>query len=227
MAIICRSYNLLFIMTPRTACTAVGEALCSELGGEFLPGEDICAADGSIIVQKKHSTLDELLRHQILDKHELESLTKFCSVRNPFDSLVSLYLKKKIKYQPLLEDPDSWVHRHPGYAEDMQYCKSHSFDAWIRKVCYRKAIKRSLGLKPSMYRDFTAGMNLVMRYENLHGDFKNVLRAANVDRDVAIPLTNRTEAREGADYHSYYRTSSRRLVQYAYHHDLRTYDYGF
>ena len=41
MAIICRKYKLLFIMTPRTACTAIGELLCDHYDGEFLPGEDI------------------------------------------------------------------------------------------------------------------------------------------------------------------------------------------
>ena len=91
MAIICRKFNLLFIMTPRTACTAIGEFLCEHYSGEFLPAEDILDSRGFISVQKKHSTLAELLAHKLLTAREAKSLLKVAAVRNPFDSLVSLY----------------------------------------------------------------------------------------------------------------------------------------
>src|ERR1043166_3849265 len=125
MAIICREYGLLFIMTPRTACTAVGELLCNHYRGEFLPSEDILDEQGFIAVQKKHSTLTELIRHKILSPAAANSLLKIAAVRNPFDSLVSLYFKQRLKYQPLLADPTSWVNRSLGYASQMRYAQSH------------------------------------------------------------------------------------------------------
>src|SRR6476659_9512318 len=114
MAIICRQYSLLFIMTPRTACTAIGDLLCTHYGGEFLPSEDVLDLQGFISVQKKHSTLQELFKHKILAPQEAKSLLKIAAVRNPFDSLVSLYYKQRLKYQPLLSDPSSWVNRSVG-----------------------------------------------------------------------------------------------------------------
>jgi hypothetical protein len=214
-------------MTPRTACTAIGEVLCEHFGGEYLPAEDICAPDGRILVQQKHGNLEELLRFGILKKTEAESLLKFCSVRNPFDSLVSLYIKKRYKYQPLLEDPSSWVHRVPGYARDMRFCSNHSFETWITRVCCKKIIQRTVGLKPSMYRSFTQGMDVVMRYENLQDDFKKVLTNANIDWDSSIPRINRTEEKKNTDYHTFYGKSSRKLVEFAYYHDLNSYGYSF
>src|SRR5215468_1500064 len=111
MAIICRQYGLLFIMTPRTACTAVGDLLCTHYGGEFIPAEDI---------------------------------------------LDSLYFKQKLKYQPLLADPSSWVNRSIGYAGRMHYAQTHSFNEWVFNVSYRKLIKRFLTLRASMFADYTS-----------------------------------------------------------------------
>src|SRR5687768_16030892 len=105
MAILCPKYNLLFIMTPRTACSAIGELLHKEFGGEFLPGKDILDADGRVSVRRKHSTLSELIQHGLLTPSESESLLKVAAVRNPYDSLASEYLKKRFKYKALLADP--------------------------------------------------------------------------------------------------------------------------
>src|SRR6266550_3800519 len=159
MAIICRQYGLLFIMTPRTACTAIGDLLCTHYGGEFIPSEDVLDSQGFISVQKKHSTLSELIKHKILTPEEAKSLLKIAAVRNPFDSLVSLYFKQKLKYQPLLADSTSWVNRLPGYAKNMRHARAHSFNRWVLRVSYRKLIKRLLGFRPSMFADYTRGVD--------------------------------------------------------------------
>jgi hypothetical protein len=96
MAIICRKYDLLFIMTPRTASTAIGELLCEYYDGEFLPAEDMLGSLGFISVQKKHSTLSQLFAHKLLSEREAKSLVKVAAVRNPFDSLASLYFKQRL-----------------------------------------------------------------------------------------------------------------------------------
>jgi hypothetical protein len=163
MAVICRKHNLLFIMTPRTACTAIGELLCHDYGGEFLPTEDFLDGKGRISVQKKHSTLAELLEHKFLAPEEAKSLFKVASVRNPFDTLVSLYFKQRFKYQPLLDDPDSWVNRSPTYARNMKYAREHSFSRWVFRKCSRQLIKRFLAFPPSMFFDYTTRTYVIMR----------------------------------------------------------------
>ena len=180
MAIICRQYNLLFIMTPRTACTAIGELLCQSYGGEFIPSHDILDSRGLILVDKKHSTLSDLIEHKLLTTEEANSLLKVAAVRNPFDSLVSLYFKQRSKYQPLLGDPASWVNRLPGYARNMRYARAHSFNRWVLRVTYRKLIKRLLGFRPSMFAEHTRGVDIVMRYENIEADLDAVFRKAGM-----------------------------------------------
>src|SRR6266576_4373967 len=192
MAIICRQYRLLFIMTPRTACTAIGDLLCTHYGGEFIPSEDILDSQGFISVKKKHSTLSELIKHKVLTPKEAKSLLKIAAVRNPFDSLVSLYFKQKLTYQPLLADPSSWVHRSIGYAGRMHYAQTHSFNEWVFKVSYRKLIKRFLRLRASMFACYTSGMDVILRYEHIEKDLKEAFRRAGIAWKADLPDVNRT-----------------------------------
>ncbi|HEU0048023.1 MAG TPA: sulfotransferase family 2 domain-containing protein [Nitrososphaera sp.] len=227
MAIICRKYNLLFIMTPRTACTAIGELLCERFGGEFIPSDDIVDSRGLILVDKKHSTLSDLIKHKILTAEEANSLLKVAAVRNPFDSLVSLYFKQRSKYQPLLADPASWVNRLPGYAKNMRYARAHSFNRWVLRVSYRKLIKRLLGFRPSMFADHTRGVDVVIRYESIEADLGEVFRKTGMGCKADIPMVNRTDERANSDYRSFYSRVAELTVTLAYSGDLRTYGYRF
>jgi hypothetical protein len=227
MAIICREFNLLFIMTPRTACTAIGELLCKQYDGQFLPSEDILDSRGTVRVDKKHSTLSELVTEKLLSPEEAKSLLKVSAVRNPFDSLVSLYFKQRFKYQPLLADPSSWIYRWPGYVESMRYAQTHSFNAWVVKVSYRKVIKRFLGLRASMFANHTYGMDEVIRYERIEQDLKEAFNRAGIAWKADIPKVNRTDERTDRDYRSFYSRSAALAVGFAYSYDLKTYGYRF
>jgi len=227
MAIICRKYNLLFIMTPRTACTAIGELLCHSYGGEFIPSHDILDSRGLILVDKKHSTLSDLIKHKLLTTEEANSLLKVAAVRNPFDSLVSLYFKQRSKYQPLLGDPASWVNRLPGYARNMRYARAHSFNRWVLRTSYRKLIKRLLGFRPSMFAEHTRGVDIVMRYENIEADLDAVFRKAGMGSGAKIPAVNRTSERPDSDYKSFYSRVAELAVTIAYSRDLEMYGYKF
>lgn len=226
MAIICRSYNLLFIMTPRTACTALGELLLKEYGGEYLPKKDILDNKGIFKVQQKHCTLSQLIDNKILSEKDASTLIKFTVVRNPFDSIVSLYIKKKFKYKSLLDEPASWVYKLRDYAEDMKYAQNHSFNAWIFKNYKRSFSKRFFGFNPSMFGMFTEGMDEIIRFENVQYDFRKLLDKFNISKKVEIPSVNRTSERKKG-YKQYYSSFSRRFIEYVYKVDLKKYGYKF
>ena len=206
-------------MTPRTACTAIGELLCEHYAGEFLPAEDILDSRGFISVQKKHSTLSQLLAHNLLTVGEAKSLVKVAAVRNPFDSLVSLYFKQRLKYQPLLDDPSSWVHRLPDYVQ--------SINRWVLRVSYRKVIKRLLGVRSSMFADHTNGADEVIRFESMEDDSKKAFSRAGIDWKADIPSVNRTNERTDPDYRSFYSRPAVLAVALAYSYDLKRYGYRF
>ena len=227
MAIICREHGLLFIMTPRTACTAVGELLRTHYGGEYLPPEDILDKHGHTRIQQKHSTLSELMENRLLSSEDAARLLKFAAVRNPFDSLVSLYLKQRTKYQPLLLDPNSWVNRAPAYARSMRYARTHSFRAWVLRKCRKQLLKRLMGVPASMFIDFTRGVDIVIRYENLVAELNAVFGKAGLPVKAPLPTVNRTTERESADYRTWYSHSTVAAVRLAYGEDFRRFGYKF
>lgn len=213
-------------MTPRTACTALGDLLLNEYDGEYIPTRDILDSRGLYKVQKKHCTLAQLLDHKVLSHKEASGLVKFTTVRNPFDSIASLYTKKISKYKPLLDDPDSWIYKLPNYADDMKYAQNHSFDTWIFKNYKKSFVKRLLGYKPSMFRMFTEGMDEIIRFENLQNDFITLLDKADINKKLEIPSVNKTTERK-KDYKQYYSNFSKRFIEYVYKEDLKNYRYTF
>jgi len=214
-------------MTPRTACTAVGELLVQHYGGEFVPAEDMLDSSGMIAVQRKHSTLGQLIQHGLITRKEAGSLLKIATVRNPFDSFVSLYFKQRLKYQPLLRDPTSWVHRTAGYVGRMKYAEKHSFNRWFFRMSYRKLIKRLLLGRPSMYDDYTEGIDIMLRYESLEKDLKDAFAQAGVPWKASIATINRTDERPSRDYRTFYSRAASLAGRFIYSHDLKKYGYKF
>lgn len=249
MAMICRKYGLLYLMAPRTGCTAVEDVLEKKLEGELIPPNDILDGDGNFIIHRRHHSLQAMFRHNLVTQEESASLLKFSCIRNPFDSLASDYEKRRSKYQHYIADPNSWVHRLPGYIEDMHFCTTHSFDDWIEKhygAMYSNGInrglqlvadrtrrggrvKKALGLRHhpyTMYGDYTTNMDVVMRFETLQQDFDHVLEQAGVPFQITIPVINKTQER-ASDYHQYYSERSRKIVEYIFRHELKHYNYKF
>lgn len=227
MAILCPQSGLLFVQAPRTACTAIEQLLLHRFGGEFLPRENIVDASGFIRVQRKHCTIPQLLAEKLIPADYLQRFTTVTTVRNPYDSLVSLYVKKRTSYQEKLADPTSWVHQLRGYVEDMEFCRTHSFEEWLHK---RYAVSRFDRLRGkgrrSLYGRYTDGVAIVMRFERLQQDFEAVMRSLGIDGDVTIPNVNPTRHRS-TTYHSYYTPEARRLVEYVFKPDFDKYGYTF
>lgn len=241
MAIICKEHRLLFLMAPRTGCTAVGTVLLEKLGGEWLPEEDVLDSRGQFLVQKKHSTLQQLLDFEIISGQELGNLTTFTAVRNPFDSLVSLYFKMHRGYQSELDDPESWVYKVPGYAEDLKLIREMTFEQWLNRFypdlpfhlenpavnSFRRTFKAMIGRPTKAEDTFVEGVDFVMRFEKLQQDFAEVLRKAGVRNPPVIPLVNSTSSRSSKDYRSMYSPKTRRKVEVYNEGTLREFGYYF
>ena len=227
MAILSQTHRLLFVMTPRTGCTAIGKLLVDALGGVFLPQEDVLDERGLFLVQRKHCTLAQLRAHRILTDAQRRSLFAFGAVRNPFDSLVSLYAKLAVRYQPSLQDSNSWVHKVKGYAEDMEYCRTHSFPEWIEHRYAPSVWDRLKGAgKKTLNARYVDGLDFVMRFECLQHDFEEALRRAGITQVLTIPNINVTANRD-KDYRRYYTPSARRIVEYVLDRELAQFGYTY
>ncbi len=227
MAILCRDHRLLFIQAPRTACTAIEVLLVKRFGGEPLPATDILDARGFARVQSKHCTITQLRGEGLIPADYASRYTTVTAVRNPFDSLVSLYVKKRDKYQKDVADPASWVHKVRGYVEDIEFCRTHSFSEWAARRYAVSRFDRLLGKgRRSLYGRYTAGVEKVMRFERLQQDFEAVMRSLGAQDDVTIPSVNRTSQRSSS-YQEYYTPETRKLVDYVFRRELELYGYSF
>lgn len=219
MAIICKDYNLLFIMNPRTGCTALGGLLKSNYNGSYIPSSDITDKSGKVVVQSKHTTIPQIREYNLMGDEELKKFKKFTSVRNPFDSLVSLWTKKKYKYSKELNDPNSIVHRLPGYKKDMEFIQNNNFSDWIVEFFSKRK-------NPTINAKHVSGVDRWLRFENLQADFDELLWSLGIDNESKISKANVTDNR-ASEYRDYYDSKARRVVEDKFAIELMIFGYEF
>lgn len=231
MAIISSCYKLLFLRNPRTGSASTGKAIINFLNGRYLLSEDIIDKEsGHFKVNREHTFLDELIKYKVINEIQIKKLFVFSSVRNPFDSLVSLYLNKAQKNQHLVSDPSSWIYRIPNYVEDMRFCRNHSFDEWIF-LRYgggrlKWPIKKYLRWQRSLSGNYSKNANFIIRYENLQDDFDQAIRMAGIEKRVVIPEAL-PSIKEKRPYEEYYTKRSRKIVETIFKDELSLYGYKF
>lgn len=227
MAVLVPHHRLLFLLAPHTASSAIAFLLRESLGGEWIPAEDVRDDKGRVVVPRKHTTLPELIKGALVTEEQRAQLLVFIAVRNPFDMLVSLYLKNAEKDQRLLDREDAWFKGGQRRKEDdLEFCRDHTFAEWIEHVYAPDWRRRLMGRRPNRLRRWE-GADIVMRYERLQDDFDAVLERAGVDGAHPIPQRNVTPQREGRDYREFYTPRTRRLVADAYADVLGRFDYSF
>lgn len=227
VAIISRDRGYLFIQTPQTGCSAIAQkVLIPQLEGKQVLERSIRNRRGRVVVDQKHCTLGQILELGVLDRDDAARLLKFSAVRNPFDAVVSDYAKRRTQYAPLVDRPNSWIHRRKRMVRNTRYAFDHSFEEWVRRV-YRIPFPRSLVRGKVFVRGtpFQDGMDMVMRFEHLQEDFDKVLARLGVE-PIEIPRFHITEGRT-ADYRDYYTPETRALVETAYRPLLDRFGYSF
>jgi len=224
MALISEKFNFLFILNPRTASTAIADLLQNQFDAIFIPKKNIINSKGIIEVQSKHSTINELLKSNLLAIDYVNNIFKFVTVRNTFDSIVSLWAKKKYDYVPLLNNPNSFVNRLNGYRDDMIFIRDHTFSEWIQE---RFSNKKNINTQLK----FTEYVDKIIRYENLNEDFSEVLNIISGstinESDIIIPKINVTQGRKHKNYRSYYNNDSRKIIEDAFSEELKVLGYSF
>lgn len=219
MAIHCDDLNLLYLCTEKTGSTSVSNALLDQLGGRWLPPEHIWDG-GRIVVDHKHSSLRDLVEHDLLDDATIRSMRVAITVRNPFAWIVSGYrYRRKVLQQrrDLGEATPEWiVSRHDDLVR-----ADDDFTTYVRGECELR--------DGSMVERYLAGFrdhpNLTyMKLESIDDDFNRLISGLGVAWRIAIPHDNTTS---GVGYREMYTDESRALVEASFADDLRRFDYRF
>ncbi|MET0832082.1 MAG: sulfotransferase family 2 domain-containing protein [Acidimicrobiia bacterium] len=223
MAVVSRDHGFLFIQNPRTASTAMGEGLLMpRLGAEFVgtPPSHETAGD-------KHASASELVRRGLLTTDELDRLYVFGAIRNPYDSLVSLYEKMSGSYAALVDDPTSWVHKQPAYLASMRVAREADFSEWaIFHLTRRPAWQLPVAAfsRGRVVGDRFLRLDRLLRFETLQADFDAAMDDLGLGR-LEIPRLNVTD-RDRA-YRPRYSTRARWLARRAYRNYETAFGYTF
>ena len=78
-----------------------------------------------------------------------------------------------------------------------------------------------------MFADYTAGMDVILRYESIETDLKAAFNRARIPWKADLPRVNRTDERTAGDYRLLYSRAAALAVRFAYSYDLKTYGYQF
>jgi len=225
-------------MVGGTGCSSVGKVLMDRFNGTYLPEENLYK-NGKMILQRKHTSIQDLLKHKLISRKKLSSYLAFATIRNPFDSIASHFARLEgATWENFLKQPDNWVYQSgDAYAKmlrrDIHLAREQGFDAWLFKTLGVKSrikgwIKLILkkGYPPHWApRVLKKGVAVVMRYEHLEKDFNSLLRQAGIEEWVVIPNINPTQAKR--PYQGYYSPRSQALIEKLFANELAEYGYTF
>jgi len=248
MAIICREHRLLFIMVPGTGCSAVANALVRQVAGQWLPESDLVVGTRKVL-NRKHNSIDDLLRFELITPGELHNHLTFATIRNPFDSLVTQYerltgewMERYIteRWIPYMsgEPPELVAQLMQRKRDDIAEARRLGFEGWLRRLlqtrtllarasAWAKGVRRRRRVGRRIYLPYPMidGVRELIRYERLEDDLNRLLRQAGVNRVVEVPRMNVTPGKR--PYTEYYSERSRRLVEARLGKELQRFGYRF
>jgi hypothetical protein len=221
VATLCTDYKLLFIHGQGTASTAIREALQRELGGVDVPPREIKDREGRVVVGR-HATLRMLVNRGLIPAdHDLLVAT---AIRNPFDYLVSSWLKLRAAEEGRIERPDAT--RVPERLASRRSAAELPFHQWVAWRYARDGLLGRLrGPRPDRFPQ-AIGATVVMRFETIADDFAGLLRRVGFERPVQLDRVNATQGRDRA-WRRYYTVEARQIVERAWADDLERFGYRF
>jgi len=226
MAIYSPRYNYLFIASPQTGSKAIAKTLREQLDGQQLPEQDV-KKNGQVVVKKHHCTLRSLVNQGQLSAEAAQGAFKFSGVRNPYDLLVSRYLKLRGRFAEG-GDKARYAQRDPRKAQAVALASELPFASWLAES-NRDALARQEPLRGPG--SFLEGCDFVVRFESLQQDFNEALRRIGVATPIELPQHNvtaeRLEGTQKRDYRSYYDDTAVAQVALLYAPIIERFGYQF
>jgi hypothetical protein len=231
VAVYSEQHQYIFFANPQTASKAIALTLRRSLSGVPLPEREI-TRNGKIVARAHHTTYSQILAAGLLTEDQLGRLFKFTCVRNPFDQLVSKYIKHCDR---LANDPAKypWLEGIEAAAPD------NSFPQW---VAYLSRLYGELDKLAKGPLEFLNHADLVIRFESLQEGFDEFLRHIGVSEQLSVTEYNITKGRAdaGADapdagkvkkkkknYTEYYDPACVEVVEKLYEPIIRRFNYRF
>lgn len=226
VAVYSSRFKYIFFANPQTASKAIAKTLTKSLDGHAIPDREL-RRGGELQIKKHHATWQDLQDAGLMTREQLDGLFKFTSVRNPYDLLVSRYLKRKGRF---VDEPDKyrWAQENPRVKASMEAAQEQPFAEWVQGQLQKHREKGSTIKGPLEYLDHA---DYVIRFEALQDGFDEVLRRLGITDAVTILSENVTSERSDGSkkrrFTEFYDDASRELVSQVYAPIIERFDYRF
>ena len=222
MAILCREAGLLLLQAPHTGSTSLGTLLRERLGGEMLLRERVRDERGRIVLRQKHQTLGQLLAAGLITPEQREGLLVVVGVRDPYDLVFTEYARHR--EAGAIPAPERLLRRLGVLGSDYS---PGDFERFVRRRYRPGRLLGSLGRRPFVPVDWTAGADHIIRFERMQADLDEALRKVGVTEPLPLPHRNPTSSRGERHYSELYTPASREIVTAAYQRELDRFGYTF
>ena len=204
--VISDKYKYLFIEMYNTGSTSISNELC-----EFYDGRRIL---------RKHSRYHEFLKTAT---EEQKKYFVFSGIRNPMDTVISVYSKFANNHKGKYTDPQQW-RKNGGYVKDKRLQlfsdiknAQLTFQEYFLKY-YKVPYDRWSRLDHEKF-------NYIIRYENIQNDFRTVLQKLNIEPVRDLPTLNKTEGKQ--DYTNYYTPEIQKRAVFVFGPFMDKWGYSF
>lgn len=228
MAVYSLQHRYIFFANPQTASKAIARTLREALDGQAIPEREV-VRNGVVIAKKHHATWSDLQAAGLMTREQLDGLFKFTCVRNPYDLLVSRYLKRRGRFT---EAPEQykWAQHNERIRNSMGAAQELTFPQWVAQEFKRHAEKGRTVTGPLEYLD---PADHVIRFEALQAGFDEVVQRLGFAEPIALLSENVTSERKTGDasrrkhYTEFYDAPSRELVGRIYAPIIERFGYRF
>jgi len=204
--VISDKYKYLFIEMYNTGSTSISNELC-----EFYDGRRIL---------RKHSRYHEFLKTAT---EEQKKYFVFSGIRNPMDTVITVYSKFANNHKGKYTDPQQW-RKNGGYVKDKRLQlfsdiknAQLTFQEYFLKY-YKVPYDRWSRLDHEKF-------NYIIRYENIQNDFRTVLQKLNIEPVRDLPTLNKTEGKQ--DYTNYYTPEIQKRAVFVFGPFMDKWGYSF
>jgi hypothetical protein len=142
----------------------------------------------------------------------------FCSVRNPWDRVVSLY-------SFLTKTVPEWTQHRPEqpWGFDITWTKDLSFTEFVERLPeWPNPLGKSYNFASPQVKWIGTGVDYIIRYENLEQDFKKIQEYIGFD----MPLGHHNQSTHN-NYTDYYNTHLQKLVSTYFAEDIDKFKYTY
>lgn len=189
--IISNEHKFVFIEIPHTGSHSISHELTELYGGKA--------------IIRKHGNVSQFLKNATRDE---KSYFKFATVRNPLDYMVTSYQKLKNNHKGQFTNPEKLL-KNGGHITrnhlnqfDFVHNQSGSFKGYLER--FYNSLYNNWFLVGNQHFDY------VMKFEDLQGEFSQVLKLIGVEQVRHLPHINPTANKKS--YKDYYDDSLKELV---------------